>query len=159
MFYVAYGSNMNLEQMKYRCPNSKVLGTGIMRGWKLVFNVHADVRETGNNDDCVPVVIWNVPKSDCAKLDIYEGYPNYYIRKMVDVEGDDGSIIRARVYVMNGLTGIYPPTEGYFNTCVDGCIDNGINFQYMIDAAYYSFENMTSYNQYTEKKRKAGGVE
>ena len=24
--YIAYGSNINLEQMKYRCPHSKVVG-------------------------------------------------------------------------------------------------------------------------------------
>ena len=24
--YIVYGSNLNLEQMKYRCPNAKVVG-------------------------------------------------------------------------------------------------------------------------------------
>ena len=43
MLYVAYGSNMNLEQMAYRCPNSYVVCNGELHGWKLVFNFHADV--------------------------------------------------------------------------------------------------------------------
>ena len=29
--YIAYGSNINLEQMAYRCPHSKVLGTAESR--------------------------------------------------------------------------------------------------------------------------------
>ena len=28
--YIAYGSNLNLKQMKYRCPDSKVLGTAML---------------------------------------------------------------------------------------------------------------------------------
>ena len=28
--YVAYGSNLNKEQMRYRCPTAKFVGTGII---------------------------------------------------------------------------------------------------------------------------------
>ena len=34
MIYAAYGSNMNIEQMKYRCPESKIIGNGKLQGWK-----------------------------------------------------------------------------------------------------------------------------
>ena len=30
--YIAYGSNINLEQMAQRCPNSKVVSTEMMQG-------------------------------------------------------------------------------------------------------------------------------
>ena len=56
MFYIAYGSNMNLEQMNYRCPNSKVVCNGKLKGWKLVFNIHADVIKTDNENDFVPLI-------------------------------------------------------------------------------------------------------
>ena len=33
--YIAYGSNINLEQMAYRCPNSKVIGKEMLKGYEL----------------------------------------------------------------------------------------------------------------------------
>lgn len=35
--YVAYGSNINLEQMAFRCPNSEVVGTAMLQGYELQF--------------------------------------------------------------------------------------------------------------------------
>ena len=34
--YIAYGSNINLEQMANRCPNSKVIGKEMLKGYELV---------------------------------------------------------------------------------------------------------------------------
>ena len=35
--YIAYGSNINLEQMAYRCPHSKVVGTSEIKDYELEF--------------------------------------------------------------------------------------------------------------------------
>ena len=35
--YIAYGSNINLEQMAHRCPSSKVVGTAMLQGYELQF--------------------------------------------------------------------------------------------------------------------------
>ena len=35
--YIAYGSNLNLEQMKRRCPTAEVVGTAELRNWRLWF--------------------------------------------------------------------------------------------------------------------------
>ena len=35
--YIAYGSNMDTEQMAYRCPNAKPLGACLLRDWRLMF--------------------------------------------------------------------------------------------------------------------------
>lgn len=35
--YIAYGSNINLEQMAYRCPHSKVVGTSEIKDYELKF--------------------------------------------------------------------------------------------------------------------------
>ena len=78
MYYAAYGSNINLKQMNYRCPNSKIVGTGYLMGWKLYFNIYASVEYTGNKKDVVPVLIWEIADEDWEILDRYEGYPKYY---------------------------------------------------------------------------------
>lgn len=154
MYYIAYGSNMNLEQMGYRCPNSKVVCNGKLKGWKLVFNVHADIIETNNEEDFVPVVVWDVDsEEDWARLDMYEGYPSYYIKETAKVILDNGNSVDAIVYVMaNNRKGIYPPAKNYFDCIVDGYIDNGIDVEYLYEALEHSYDNKTEYNQYKTKE-------
>ena len=41
--YAAYGSNINLEQMAYRCPHSTVAGTAMLKGYELQFRHHATI--------------------------------------------------------------------------------------------------------------------
>lgn len=149
MMYVAYGSNMNLEQMEYRCPNSKVIGTGTVSGWQLVFNIHADIIETNDFDDKLPVVVWEIADEDWNYLDMYEGYPTYYVKRIVPVELD-GKIEYAIAYVMNDARkGIYPPSNGYFECIVQGYVENKIDVGYLYDALDFSYDNQTEYNQYT----------
>ena len=37
MKYIAYGSNMVKEQMAYRCPGAKLIGTGYLPNHRLAF--------------------------------------------------------------------------------------------------------------------------
>lgn len=153
MLYLAYGSNMNLQQMAYRCPNSKVVGNGELHGWKLIFNIHADIIETENNNDVVPVVVWNIANEDWRMLDRYEGYPSYYVKEVVNVALNNGKKEDAIVYVMaKNRKGICPPASGYFNGIVKGYIENGINTDCLFDALDYSYDNKTEYNKYKTKE-------
>lgn len=153
MLYIAYGSNMNLKQMKMRCPNSKVVGNGKLFGWKLVFNVHADIITTDDMKDEVPVVLWNIHDDDWDMLDRYEGYPHYYIRRNVLVMMDDGEIVEAIAYVMtDDRKGIALPYKEYFNTILRGYKDNGIKTDGLYDALTYSAYNETKYNQYNARR-------
>ena len=153
MLYVSYGSNMNLTQMAYRCPNSKVIENGKLIGFKLVFNIHADIIETGDTNDEVPVVIWDIHSKDWARLDMYEGFPNYYIKRRVEVITEDGDTTEAIVYVMaNNRKGICPPSRDYFETILTGYRENGINTDTLYEALVYSVYNETEYNQYNIRK-------
>ena len=156
MLYVSYGSNMNVEQMKWRCPNTVIVGNGRAYGWKLVFNYHADIIPSDNPDDYVPVVVWNVKrKKDLLSLDRYEGYPSYYVKEDIDVVMDSGEKITAMVYVMEkSRKGIFPPTKGYFDTIVEGYIENDISLEKLIEAVKYAIDsdNFTEYNQYNRKE-------
>ena len=35
--YIAYGSNLNLPQMRERCPGAQVIGTSVIDGYGLLF--------------------------------------------------------------------------------------------------------------------------
>ena len=153
MLYISYGSNMNLSQMDYRCPNSYVVCNGRLKGWKLVFNVHADIIRTDNKEDFVPVVVWNIADSDWKNLDMYEGYPSYYIKETVNVILDNGKTEKAIVYVMaNNRKGVCRPTKSYFECIEEGYIENGIDVKYLYNALSYSFSHETEYNQYKTKE-------
>lgn len=35
--YVAYGSNLDKEQMKYRCPSARPVQSGYLDNWQLIY--------------------------------------------------------------------------------------------------------------------------
>lgn len=81
--YGAYGSNMNLEQMAHRCPKAKVIGSGILKDYKLTFR--GRYKGVANIQPCkgkeVPIVLWEITDECERALDIYEGYPSLYVKK------------------------------------------------------------------------------
>ena len=36
-YYIAYGSNLNVKQMIFRCPGARVIGTAKLEGYRLMF--------------------------------------------------------------------------------------------------------------------------
>lgn len=79
--YIAYGSNLNTEQMARRCPTAHIYGSGYLNNWKLIYRgsktgAYASIqRKKGCR---VPIVVWEIEKEDERNLDIYEGYPTFY---------------------------------------------------------------------------------
>ena len=56
--YIAYGSNLNKDQMKLRCPNAEPLDELILKGWKLVFKGVADIIQDEKSE--VPIGIYKI---------------------------------------------------------------------------------------------------
>lgn len=85
-YYFAYGSNMDEEQMKERCPKSEVLGIGYLSGYKLGFTRFSEKRQSAvadilvSPDDNVWGLIYEVPEADMERLDHFEGAPDAYQR-------------------------------------------------------------------------------
>jgi gamma-glutamylcyclotransferase (GGCT)/AIG2-like uncharacterized protein YtfP len=113
MKYIAYGSNMSVDQMRYRCPDAKLIGVGQLVGARLEFYMHATVEPSESTADTVPVAVWEISPADEARLDAYEGYPNYYTKETCQVEMLDGSQIEGMIYTMNIIRDA-PPTGGYY---------------------------------------------
>lgn len=36
-YYVAYGSNLNVRQMLMRCPTARMIGTSVIKDYRLMF--------------------------------------------------------------------------------------------------------------------------
>ncbi len=110
--YLAYGSNLNLEQMAKRCPTATVVDVTVMNNWRLCFNGVATIERCKGYR--VPVVVWNLRPADEASLDRYEGWPHLYRKESVRVNVH-GKRARAMVYIMNGGNE-NPPNLSYYET-------------------------------------------
>lgn len=130
--YVAYGSNMNLEQMSHRCPKAKAVGTAILKDYKLTFRGRykgvANIEPS--NENSVPIVLWEITEECETALDLYEGYPNLYIKKEVEVTiGDESKTAMVYVMAKEYTDMVAAPTEYYFNVIASGYSDNGIDLK------------------------------
>ena len=49
-FTAAHGSNLNLEEIKHRCPTAHPVGSGVLQGYRLPFSTYATMAlmETGD---------------------------------------------------------------------------------------------------------------
>ena len=65
--YLAYGSNLSVEQMKERCPDARVFGTGKLYGWRLIFKKSATIQPHPTRH--TPVLIWEISDRDEQQLD------------------------------------------------------------------------------------------
>ena len=76
--YFAYGSNLNFEQMAYRCPEATVVGTAKLDGYELAFR-RGYLTILPKEGASVEGLIWSVTDHDESQLDCYEGYPTFYV--------------------------------------------------------------------------------
>ena len=135
MRYIAYGSNMSQEQMRWRCPDAKLIGVGWVSGARLEFrgraagNAHATLIPVrpikGLARPRVPVAVWDISRSDETRLDYYEGHPNYYRKERWEATMVGGHHITGMIYLMNGgLIGL--PSDGYYRGIRDAYMQLGL---------------------------------
>jgi hypothetical protein len=125
--YMAYGSNLNLGQMAFRCPGARPLGTARLRGWRLLFrgaegNAFATIEEHAGSS--VPVLLWETGELDEKRLDRYEGWPVHYFKQGIGVTLD-GKEITAMAYVMTEGKPLNLPGMNYLRTIKQGYRDCG----------------------------------
>lgn len=131
--YLAYGSNLNLAQMRYRCPTAKVVGYTYLPDRKLVFRgssmgSYLTLDETPGAYPGVPCGVFEITERDLMFLDLYEGYPRFYRRSTVPVDHIWDVRTRqelplpcgkmAMVYFMRIGHDLGQPAESYWQTCM-----------------------------------------
>ena len=83
-YYIAYGSNLNIPQMRMRCPGARIIGTSVIEGYRLLFKgsrTGSYLTIEPQEGASVPVAAWAVTEEDEAVLDRYEGFPAFYYKK------------------------------------------------------------------------------
>lgn len=116
MQYFAYGSNMNVSQTQQRCPGITRIGRFQLKGFRLVFNYHADIIPA---EGCtVHGGLWNITENHEGALDTYEGYPDYYDKYYQD---------NVMFYRMKEVSdNSQPPSKWYLEIIIQGYKDFGL---------------------------------
>ena len=136
-YYIAYGSNLSVEQMAIRCPDAKIAGMAALKDWKLVFKIHADIEPCDGRT--VPVLVWEISEQDERSLDLYEGFPSYYGKRelditLTDLKGRNPRKVTAMVYTMTEGHKIQMPMKGYYDVLARGYERFGFN-RYILEMA------------------------
>ena len=127
MLYFAYGSNLNLFQMKRRCKDSIFLKKINLKDFRLTFRSKyraADIEPKKNS--IVPGGLFDISKSDEKKLDVYEDYPSLYKKFYFTYYGK-----KVMTYTMVNKTPFRFPTERYLNVVKKGYRDCGLDSKYL----------------------------
>ena len=122
--YFAYGMNTNQEQMSLRCPGAKPLGRAVLSGYRFEFKT--------------------ITETDEFALDMLEGYPEFYNKKIVSVDHKDQSYI-AMTYIMSPREQSYPPTDGYYSMVSEGYQQFGLSQNQLLEARSRSNQEIWIY--------------
>jgi len=134
-YYLAYGSNLNVRQMRFRCPTALVVGRGVIKDYRLLFKgsktgSYLTIEKAKGYE--VPVAVWKVDEACEESLDRYEGYPSFYYKKEIEI--DFKSIkkglprhSKAFVYIMHEERELGIPSRSYVEVCLKGYRTFGFN--------------------------------
>ena len=128
MLYFAYGSNLNLFQMKRRCKDSIFLKKINLKDFRLTFRSKyraADIEPKKNS--IVPGGLFEISKSDEKKLDVYEDFPTLYKKYYFYYYGK-----KVMTYTMVKKTSFMFPTERYLNVIKQGYYDCKLERKYLL---------------------------
>lgn len=133
--YLAYGSNLNVEQMMRRCPDAEPLGTAWLDGYELEFRgsysgAYLSVRQSYGKR--TPLGAWLVSDEDEKALDHYEGFPRFYYKRDIAIPVkylSNGHTYKrqAFIYIMNANSPAGVPSDAYVRICEMGYNDFGFD--------------------------------
>ena len=129
--YVAYGSNLDLEQMQYRTPSAEPITTIELPNWQLVFNGVADI--VPKEGASVSLGVFEITSAeDWKALHRYEGTrPTNALYYLTEIETEHGT---ALTYTMGVGNIISAPSDHYYDTIERGYHHFGMDLKPLEDA-------------------------
>lgn len=146
---LAYGSNLNVEDMKKRCPDGEVIGKGMLSDYCLLFKgeeKNAFLTIERKEGSMVPVGLWRLTLEDEVSLDEYEEYPLMYDKVDLPVKTEDGGVVHAMAYIMRkeyeDNRAYNLPSSDYLQTVIEGYRRFGFDVVYILEALEKSIRKM-----------------
>lgn len=132
MYYFAYGSNHNLQQMRDRCPHAQRIGSAILQDVQLVFigeQKHRAFASLAMSEGAsTPITIYELNDTDVAALDHFEGVAKGQYRKEHWKIRYEGNRIEGLIYLKN--EGAYNiPSDEYLERILKGYKDQGLDLK------------------------------
>ena len=125
MYYFAYGSNMNWQQMQQRCPSSKFVCVARLADYQFGITRHSRLRNCGTAnifpaaEKEVWGIVYEVSASDLATLDSFEdGYRRETLP--VHARGDGTRPLEVLVYIADIETNVPLPNAEYKRLILEG---------------------------------------
>ena len=137
MLYFAYGSNMERFQLKRLCPKAKFVAAAVLPDHELTFSGNsqmwgggiATLREKPGHQ--VEGVAWEISEVERKALDGYEGFPDLYLRKEIQLRTSSGKVIAAFAYIMGDPGRETPPSKRYKQLLISGAEEHGLSDEYV----------------------------
>ncbi len=133
MLYFAYGSNLNWNQIKGRCPSTEFFAVAKLKGHRLAFTRKSE-RRGGGSADAVPEpgcsvwgIIYRMDENEITALDEAEDYvpgraQNGYTRQQcyVYADGNEEKPILVSLYFAEKQESPPLPSAAYKQLIVEG---------------------------------------
>lgn len=129
--YFAYGSNMDAEQMAYRCPDALLRGKATLKGYAFALDSKGFATVVEKDGSSVEGLFWQISPSDEKMLDSYEGVGNCCYRKELLVINSDVGSGEALVYVSNRETDYNPHPSDYLNRVIQAAKEQGLTARHI----------------------------
>lgn len=137
MLCFTYGSNMSRRRLQARVPSARFFAVAELPGHRLRFHKHAhdgsakcDAEETGDPQDRVIGVIYEIADEDKPDLDRHEALGFGYEQKMVELETAWGHA-QAWMYYATSLTSTLKPYHWYKEHVLVGARESGLPADYI----------------------------
>ncbi len=131
VWYFAYGSNLNVDQMRKLVGQWALSKRAIARNFKLVFNVYSkqrkgyivNMQESPHFEDVVPGVVYHLTLEQLHALQEFDGIPPTDI----PVELEDGNeISHAKAFIWKSAEKEdHLPAKEYLRTIEQGLVQHG----------------------------------
>ncbi len=139
MIYFAYGSNMSAARLKKRIPSAVKIETGFLYSHKLAFHKvgkkdgsgKCDAFETGNTEDYLAGVLYQINPEDRGLLDEIEGRGYGYEVKNVKIKTSLENESMAFTYYATNINTNLQPYHWYKHHVITGAKENDLSCEYI----------------------------
>jgi len=125
LYYFAYGSNMNWEQIKRRCPSTQFVCVASLKDYRFAIARHSRLRNCGtanifaDSGSEVWGIVYDVSEHDLIILD---GFEDGYRREKLfaRASGNGQSLVEVLVYIAGKEDTVPFPNPEYKRLIIDG---------------------------------------
>lgn len=136
--YFAYGSNMSRARLVQRVGTATYLGLHFLPAHDLRFHkvgkdgsAKCDAHFTGNPEDHVIGVLFDIPLERRGALDSAEGLGNGYEQKQVTITSEQGNGVSAFTYYATHIDSSLLPFSWYLHHVVMGAVEFALPEHYI----------------------------